>query len=243
MPNIGLIYISRWLVMLSRHSFDLIRNSTVFFFTYSILQLSEITPISHQQWNVSRLQWLGLVMVSLFGAEWKSLRTWPEIRKSNDLWPMSEPCCGHFHSFCTPINAPHGVITPLEDVFWKSHWVSEAPWLGCAEELPWASECCPGPWHLKMPIFLCGFWEREGEGFLALSAGPQQMANWTSTMRPSGAILMLHMLHPAAMTSWRLFSHTPSQPSPWLHNPNCGEQTSALTNTKHTHSMKTLFKP
>lgn len=80
-----------------------------------------------------------------------------------------------------------------------------------------------------------------GESFLALSAGPQQMANWTSTMRPSGAILMLHMLHPAAMTSWRLLSHSPSQPSPWLHNPNCGEQTSALTNTNR-HQYENPFQ-
>ncbi|TNN88589.1 hypothetical protein EYF80_001372 [Liparis tanakae] len=30
--------------------------------------------------------------------------------------------------------------------------------------------------------------------FLALAAGPQQMAKWTSATRPSGAILMPHML-------------------------------------------------
>lgn len=44
----------------------------------------------------------------------------------------------------------------------------------------------------------------EGEAFPALSVEPQQMANWTATMGPSGAIFMLHMLHPVAMTSWRL---------------------------------------
>lgn len=41
-----------------------------------------------------------LVMGCLFGAEWDSLRIWHEMRKSNDLWPLSEACCGHFHSLC-----------------------------------------------------------------------------------------------------------------------------------------------
>lgn len=40
--------------------------------------------------------------------------------------------------------------------------VSEAQCLGCAEELPWGSKCCPGPWYLKMSIFLCVFRGREG---------------------------------------------------------------------------------
>lgn len=29
---------------------------------------------------------------------WTGPKTWPGIRKSNDLWPMSEPCCDRFHS-------------------------------------------------------------------------------------------------------------------------------------------------
>lgn len=89
----------------------------------------------------------------------------------------------------------------------------------------------PGLGISKMPFLPVWFLG----GFLALAAEPQQMANWTSTTRPSGAILMPHMLHPAAMTSWRLLSHSPSQPSPWLHNPNCWEETSACTNT-HIHT-------
>lgn len=40
--------------------------------------------------------------------------------------------------------------------------VSEAQCLGCAEELPRGSKCCPGPWYLKMSIFLCVFRGREG---------------------------------------------------------------------------------
>lgn len=154
------------------------------------------------------------------------------------LWPLPL-------SFCTPINAPHGVITPLEDVFWNSHWE-------CLKLSVWdvlrnsrgAASAVPGPGIWKCQSF-CVFSEEGrgcGESFLALSAGPQQMANWTSTMRPSGAILMLHMLHPAAMTSWRLLSHSPSQPSPWLHNPNCGEQTlQTLTNTNR-HQYENPFQ-
>lgn len=39
-----------------------------------------------------------LLMVFLFAAEWKSPRTWPKIRTSDDLWPLSDPRCGYFHS-------------------------------------------------------------------------------------------------------------------------------------------------
>lgn len=155
-----------------------------------------------------------LVMGSLFGAWWSSLRTWPEIRKSNDLWPMSEPCCGCFHS--------SGLILQTNKCTARSHRssrgcflevplrASEAQCLGCAKEFLGETSAVLGPGILKMPFFLRGFWG----GFLALAEGLQQMANWTSMTRPSGAILMPHMLHPAAMTSWRLLSHRPSQPSP-----------------------------
>lgn len=162
-------------------------------------------------------------MGSLFGMEWSSLRTWPEIRKSNDLWPMSEPCCVHFHS--------SGLILHTNKCSARSHRsgrgcflevplkVSESSVSRMCREAPRGSWCCPGPWHFEnaiLPVWFLG-------GFLALAAEPQQMANWTSAMRPSGAILMPHMLYPAAMTSWRLLSQSPSQPSPWLHNTDCGE--------------------
>ena len=147
-------------------------------------------------------------MVSLFGTWRNSLRTWPDIRTSNDIWPMSKPCWGRFHhsslilhtNKCTARSHRSTPGCFLEVPLGES----EAQCLGCAEDLLGGCEHCPAPWHLKMSLsFFSVFWEGE-RGFLALSVGPQQMANWTATVQPSGAILMLHMLHPGAITSWRM---------------------------------------
>lgn len=80
------------------------------------------------------------------------------------LWPLPL-------SFCTPINAPHGVITPLEDVFWKSHWE-------CLKLSVWdvprnsrgAASAVPGPGIWKCQSF-CVFSE-EGRGVWGELPGP-----------------------------------------------------------------------
>lgn len=124
----------------------------------------------HQQWNANRspqvfwtgLQWHSLVMGSLFGAEWSSLRTWPKMRKSNDLWPMSEPCCGRFHSSSL-------ILHTNKCTAWshRSSWgcflevplrASEAQCLGCAEELLGETSTVPGPgiWKCRSSCVVSG---------------------------------------------------------------------------------------
>lgn len=122
----------------------------------------------HQQWNANRspqalwtgLQWHSLVMGSLFGAEWRSLRTWPKMRKSNDLWPLSEPCCGRFHSSghtnkCTARSHRSSWGCFLEDLL----RASEAQCLRCAEDLPGGKRALSRALAFrKCRFFLCGFW-------------------------------------------------------------------------------------
>jgi len=89
---------------------------------------------------------------------WTGPKTWPGIRKSNDLWPMSEPCCDRFHSSSPtlPTNkcpaeshrSSRGCFLAVPSRVSEAQCL-EAPGGGETSAVP-----CPGIWKCHP---LCGF--------------------------------------------------------------------------------------
>lgn len=171
-------------------------------------------------------------MIFLTGVKENSLRTWPEIRTSNDLWPVSETCCGRFHS-C-------GLILHSNKCSAWSHCPTQgcvlevpqretkAQCLGCAGKFLRGSKWCPPLCHLKRPVFHSGKGRgREdiegGEGVKGLP-GCVCMTVTDGQLDSHNGAFWCHPHATYASPSGYDFleieiPHNFSQPSPWLHSP------------------------
>lgn len=101
-------------------------------------------------------------MLGWLGQQWDSLRTWQQTRTSNDLWPTSEPCCGHFHS-SGPILCSYKCITQrhcsIQGCFLDTQLRPSEAWCQeCAVNHLGENELSPGAWQFQMTFFV--LWKR-----------------------------------------------------------------------------------